>query len=398
MTAVLKHELRGYAHSLSSYLFCAFLLLFVGVGALLYNIQSAVANFEYVLEFVCIGLTVIIPVLTMRVIAEERRARTDQLLYLLPLTTAQIVAGKYLALLVVYLVPLCIVALGAYSTMDAQRYVSTGDGKVYLAATDPMELFSTELSRMIKNDTTPDIDCADEIRFTGGDEYTVTYDASGEGSVCADDVYFADGAAQSFTLAISKNAQELSVAEKNGEDAADVQAYARVGDSPIVYEISADSYDRLMAAGYDDLRHRELFAADFSDVTAITAALDGETYFLELRADEDSKKLLSEVENVWYCGGEKIDVSALEDALVSFSAESFTDETPAGKCELSLTLALDNARFPEVSIALYRADGSRCLAAADGVTVGYVPRSEVVDLIEAVNAIVLGSPEESGSG
>ena len=39
-----------------------------------------------------------------------------------------------------------------------------------------------------------------------------------------------------------------------------------------------------------------------------------------------------------------------------------------------------------------------CLAAADGVTVGYVPRSEVVDLIEAVNAIVLGSPEGSGSG
>lgn len=39
-----------------------------------------------------------------------------------------------------------------------------------------------------------------------------------------------------------------------------------------------------------------------------------------------------------------------------------------------------------------------CLAPTDGVTVGYVPRSEVVDLIEAVNAIVLGSPEESGSG
>lgn len=124
MTAVLKHELRGYAHSLSSYLFCAFLLLFVGVGALLYNIQSAVANFEYVLEFVCIGLTVIIPVLTMRVIAEERRARTDQLLYSLPLTTAQIVAGKYLALLVVYLVPLCVVAL--YPLIFAQY------GDVYL--------------------------------------------------------------------------------------------------------------------------------------------------------------------------------------------------------------------------------------------------------------------------
>ena len=124
MTAVLKHELRGYAHSLSSYLFCAFLLLLVGVGALLYNIQSAVANFEYVLEFVCIGLTVIIPVLTMRVLAEERRARTDQLLYSLPLTTAQIVAGKYLALLVVYLVPLCVIAV--YPLIFAQY------GEVYL--------------------------------------------------------------------------------------------------------------------------------------------------------------------------------------------------------------------------------------------------------------------------
>ena len=39
-----------------------------------------------------------------------------------------------------------------------------------------------------------------------------------------------------------------------------------------------------------------------------------------------------------------------------------------------------------------------CLAAVYGRTVGYVPRSEVVDLIEAVNAIVLGAPEESGSG
>lgn len=107
MKAVLKHELRSYCHSLSAYLFCAFLLLFVGVGAMLYNIESAVANFEYVLKFVCIGLAVIIPVLTMRVIAEEKKQKTDQLLYSLPLTTSQIVMGKYLAMLTVFLVPLC---------------------------------------------------------------------------------------------------------------------------------------------------------------------------------------------------------------------------------------------------------------------------------------------------
>ena len=69
MIAVLKHELSNYFHSLTAYIFSAFLLAFVGIGAMLYNIQSAVANFEYVLSFVCLGFVVIIPILTMRVIA-----------------------------------------------------------------------------------------------------------------------------------------------------------------------------------------------------------------------------------------------------------------------------------------------------------------------------------------
>ena len=111
MIAVWKHELSNYFHSLAAYIFSAFLLVFVGLGAMLYNIQSAVANFEYVLSFVCLGFVVIIPILTMKVVAEERRQKTDQLLYSLPITTSQIIIGKYLALLVVYLVPLVIISV-----------------------------------------------------------------------------------------------------------------------------------------------------------------------------------------------------------------------------------------------------------------------------------------------
>ncbi len=110
MIAVLKHELSNYYHSLTAYIFSAFLLVFVGLGAMLYNIQSAMANFEYVLSFVCIGFVLIVPILTMKVLAEERKQKTDQLLFSLPLTTSQIVVGKFLALLVVYLVPLVIIA------------------------------------------------------------------------------------------------------------------------------------------------------------------------------------------------------------------------------------------------------------------------------------------------
>ena len=124
MIAVLKHELRSAFNSLTIYLFCAALLCFVGVGAMLYNIQASVANFEYVLNFVSIGLVVIIPVLTMRSFAEERKQKTDQLLYALPLTTWQIVAGKYLSLVVMFLLPVAIIC--------AYPYVFSRYGEVYL--------------------------------------------------------------------------------------------------------------------------------------------------------------------------------------------------------------------------------------------------------------------------
>ena len=78
---------------------------------MLYNLQAAVSNFEYVLSFSSLIFVVIVPILTMRVIAEERKQKTDQLLYSLPISTTKVVLGKFLALLVVYLIPLCIISL-----------------------------------------------------------------------------------------------------------------------------------------------------------------------------------------------------------------------------------------------------------------------------------------------
>ena len=131
MIAVLKHGLRLYFHSLTAYVFGAFLLVFVGIGAMMYNIQAAVSNFEYVLSFSCLVFVVIVPILTMRVIAEERRQKTDQLLYSLPITTTQVIVGKYLALLAVYLIPLAIICL--YPLIFAQFgdvYLPTSYGSI----------------------------------------------------------------------------------------------------------------------------------------------------------------------------------------------------------------------------------------------------------------------------
>ena len=95
-----------------------------GLGAMLYNIEAAVSNFEFALSCFSVICAVIVPILTMRVIAEERKQRTDQLLYALPITTVQIIVGKYLALLAVYMIPLGMIAV--YPLIFAQF------GEVYL--------------------------------------------------------------------------------------------------------------------------------------------------------------------------------------------------------------------------------------------------------------------------
>ena len=124
MTAVFKHELRSAFNTLTFYLFCAALLCIVGVGAMRCNIQASVANFEYALNYISVVLVVIIPVLTMRSFAEERRQKTDQLLYSLPLTTWQIVLGKYLSLVTMFLLPVAIICL--------YPYIFSKYGEVYL--------------------------------------------------------------------------------------------------------------------------------------------------------------------------------------------------------------------------------------------------------------------------
>ena len=132
MTAVLKHELRNYFHTLTAYVFGAFLLAFIGLGATLYNLQAAVSNFEFVLSFGSLVFVVIVPILTMRVIAEEKKQRTDQLLYSLPIPTTEVVLGKYLALLVVYLIPLAVVSV--YPLIFARYgdvYLLTSYGSIF---------------------------------------------------------------------------------------------------------------------------------------------------------------------------------------------------------------------------------------------------------------------------
>ncbi len=111
MKAMFRHEVSSYFSGVTGYVFGAFLLLFTGIYTMAYNLKMGISNFEYVLGGMGFVFLVAVPILTMRVLAEERKQKTDQLLYSLPLSMTEVVLGKYSALLVMLLLPVGIACL-----------------------------------------------------------------------------------------------------------------------------------------------------------------------------------------------------------------------------------------------------------------------------------------------
>ena len=132
MKAVFKHEAGLYSHGLLACVFGAFLLEFIGIGAMLYNINAAVANFEYALGTFCIGFVALVPILTMRVLAEEKKQKTDQLLSLLPLSSTGIILGKYFAMALVFVIPMLVACVyPLIFSMYGEVYLPTSYGALF---------------------------------------------------------------------------------------------------------------------------------------------------------------------------------------------------------------------------------------------------------------------------
>lgn len=108
MTAIYKRELRSYLTSMVGYLFIFFILMLIGIYFSAYQLTAAYPKFEYTLSSVTFIFLIGVPVLTMRVLAEERKQKTDQLLLTAPVSISNIVMGKYMALVTIYTIPVVI--------------------------------------------------------------------------------------------------------------------------------------------------------------------------------------------------------------------------------------------------------------------------------------------------
>lgn len=111
MTAIYKRELKSYFTSPMGYIIIAFLLLMVGIYFTAYNLIGGYPWFGNMLSGTTFVFLILVPVLTMRIMAEERRQKTDQLLLTAPVRIVDIVLGKYLAVLTVFAIPMLFLCL-----------------------------------------------------------------------------------------------------------------------------------------------------------------------------------------------------------------------------------------------------------------------------------------------
>ena len=103
MLSIFKREMRSYFTSPVGYMFSA---IFFAVSGFLFMLQTVQAgesaDYTSYFSLILFLFIVIIPLLTMKLISEERKMRTDQLIMTAPITLADIVFGKYLAALAMF--------------------------------------------------------------------------------------------------------------------------------------------------------------------------------------------------------------------------------------------------------------------------------------------------------
>lgn len=108
MIAIYKRELKNFFTTVTGWLFIAAHVCMAGLYFFAINLLSGYANVAETVSSILFLLLLTTPILSMRILAEERKQKTDQLTLTSPVSVAGIVMGKYFALATVFTVPIAV--------------------------------------------------------------------------------------------------------------------------------------------------------------------------------------------------------------------------------------------------------------------------------------------------
>ena len=108
MGAILKRELGAYFSSATAYVVMAVYFFFSGLFFNFYCISANSSSLSYVYGNMFYIILFLIPIITMKTFAEEKKQKSDQALLTAPTSLTEIVLGKFLGAFCLYAICCCI--------------------------------------------------------------------------------------------------------------------------------------------------------------------------------------------------------------------------------------------------------------------------------------------------
>ncbi len=108
MGAIFRREMKAYFTSPIAYIFIAVFYIYTGYFFVMGNIYSGTIEMSNLFATVFTIMMFMLPLLTMRLFSEEKKQKTEQALLTAPVNLFEIVFGKYLAAMVVFLISMAI--------------------------------------------------------------------------------------------------------------------------------------------------------------------------------------------------------------------------------------------------------------------------------------------------
>ena len=197
--------------------------------------------------------------------------------------------------------PLCVINItaygeeytinvGDYSTLDYQRYISFGDGNVYLVNDDPMDYYDATLDDMMLNDSIPNFVNVTRVIFTGAENYEIVRDEEGD-SYLEDDVYYTDASGE--TTALDKDKVNSYVQYISGLSLTDYVTYDVTDDE--LAEYGLDDPELTVTIDYPDEEtdESETFTISFSR-SATDKLTDWDDVLAAMEAEESDSAAATE--------------------------------------------------------------------------------------------------------
>ncbi len=113
MWSILKREIRAYFYSPLGYVFIGAVFAFSGYYFYSYNLSVNTTDMETLFSLLFPVIMFMVPVLTMRLLSEDKRLKIDQQLFTLPLTKTSVVLGKYFAAIIIYTIAISSTVIAA---------------------------------------------------------------------------------------------------------------------------------------------------------------------------------------------------------------------------------------------------------------------------------------------